>query len=370
MANNVKVIVVALILALASTASAQSTTLTPVEILKPSPLSLVMIVGRWVMTPEQEKVYKITVQGRGRTESQAKSEAFKLAVEQAVGSLILTESVVINQDVARREIIEYSSGYVHRYEEVLRFRQDNELVIQYDIWVKRSRIADRLLVEAKSTKDLDGSTLQSQLDSIKYERHQGQRVLESVLNDYPHRAYDVKNQRMKVGHNSNYHSVVGITFDLDLSPIYLRSLWEAMQSTSQNPQAGACRANCYHDFTVTMHGRRDQVLFNRWQQSFGFNDAGKQQLFYNKMMESRPSILVKVLDAAGHTIEKKCYFYSELDGVVTHTYPKYRFVTFNNHSATIDGTFTLTGKLELNIPNINRVRTVDLSVIQASQCPR
>jgi hypothetical protein len=366
----VKGIVVALILALASTASAQSTAPTPVEILKPSPLSLVMIVGRWVLTPEQEKVYKITVQGRGATESQAKSEAFKLAVEQAVGSLVLTESVVVNQDVARREIIEYSSGYVHRYEEVLRFRQNNELVIQYDIWVKRSRIADRLLVQAKSTKDIDGATVQSQLDSIKYERHQGQRVLESVLNDYPHRAYDVKNQRMDVKHNSAYHSVIGVTFDLDLSPVYLRSLWEAMQATSQNPQAGACRSNCYHDFTVTVQGRHDRVLFNRWQQSFGFNDAAKQQLFYNRLLESRPSILVKVLDAAGHTIEQKCYFYSELDGIVNHTYPKYRFVTFNNNSATIDGTVTLTGKLELNIPNINRVRTVDLSVIQASQCPR
>ena len=132
----------------------------PAAVLLPSPLSVILMVGRWLAEPGQPRVYYIRVQARGTTESEARREAYKRAIEEAIGSLVASESVVVNQELKRREIIEYSSGYIDRFKVLNQYHDGRHFVVDMDVWVKHSQIADRLLVKSESSGKIDGLRIQ------------------------------------------------------------------------------------------------------------------------------------------------------------------------------------------------------------------
>ena len=74
--------------------------------LVPSPLGIVLTVGQWLLQ-DRRQVYYIQVQAPGDTFDQARQNAFRLAVEQAVGTLILSETESRNARLHRDEIITY-----------------------------------------------------------------------------------------------------------------------------------------------------------------------------------------------------------------------------------------------------------------------
>ena len=115
----------------------------------PSPISVAITVGQWLMK-DREQVYYLQVRAQGRDEKHARNQAFRLAVEQAIGALVLAETEVRRGNVERNDVISYSSGFVHDFK-ILEQRTVNgvhEIVV--DVWVARSHLADRLLSTIRS----------------------------------------------------------------------------------------------------------------------------------------------------------------------------------------------------------------------------
>lgn len=71
---------------------------------------------------------EVTVDGQGASRDDAIRDALRLAVEQAVGTLVKSETLVQNAQVVKDEIYTKSQGYVEDYT-VLNERRDNELFV-------------------------------------------------------------------------------------------------------------------------------------------------------------------------------------------------------------------------------------------------
>jgi hypothetical protein len=344
----------------------------PAAVLIPSPLSVILMVGRWLAEPGQPRVYYIRVQARGTTESEARREAYKRAIEEAIGSLVLSESVVVNQELQRREIIEYSSGYIDKFKVLNQYHDGRHFVVDMDVWVKHSQIADRLLIKSENTGKIDGLRIQEQVRSLNYERDQSLRVLSVVMDDYPHRAYDIKNQTLEVRY-VNRQAEIKIGFDLNLNASYLYALWETLKNTSQTATPGSCGQACRDPYIAHMIGRHDRFLFNRWEYTFGFDGPDKLDVIWRAMIASQPAVQVVLRDGGGAALHTSCYQWPEIDGQIRYQYPPWQFVRFghDNSRVSIDGRNTLRGIIELrNLSNIGSAQTVDLSVVRGSKCPR
>ena len=344
----------------------------PAAVLMPSPLSVILMVGQWLTEPGQPRVYYIRVQARGSTESEARREAYKRAIEEAIGSLVLSESVVVNRDLQRREIIEYSSGYIDRFKVLNQYHDGRHFVVDMDVWVKHSQIADRLLIKAESTGKIDGLRIQEQVRSLNYERDQSVRVLSLVMADYPERAYDLKNQTLEVRY-ANRQAVINIGFDLNLNASYLYALWETLKNTSQTATPGSCRHGCQDPYIVHMVGRHDRFLFNRWEYTFGFDSPEKLDVIWRSMIASQPAVQVIIRDGGGTALHTSCHQWPEIDGQIRYQYPPWQFVRFNNDNSqvSIDGRNTLRGAIELkNLGKIGSAQTVELALVRGSKCPR
>jgi hypothetical protein len=343
----------------------------PASILLPSPLSVVLMVGRWLAEPGQPRVYYIRVQARGLTESEARREGYKRAIEEAIGSLVASESVVVNQELQRREIIEYSAGYIDRFKVLNQYHDGRHFVVDMDVWVKHSQIADRLLFKSESSGKIDGLRIQEQVQSLNYERDQGTRILGVIMADYPERAYDIKNQKLEVRYVNRQAEVV-VSFDLDLNASYLYALWETLKNTSQSATPGNCGRGCREPYVVHMVGRHNRVLFNRWEYSFGLTEPDRLNSMYHAMVASQPAVKLTLRNSIGSEIHASCYQWPQIDGQIRHQYPPWQFVQFfdGNTRVSIDGRNTLQARIELKgVRNIASAETIELTMVRGSKCP-
>jgi hypothetical protein len=293
----------AIFLVLLATAS-QAEVITGAMILQ-LPVGAILQAGQWIFSGG-EKTYYIEVLGVGKTPEEARLNGFRLAVEQAVGSIIASETEVVNNRIARDEVISYASGYVSKYE-ILWQGQDNVYgyKTQLKVWIKRSIIANRLLHESKVAGDLEGAKASVSLSTIQYERSQGDRLVGVVLNDFYRRAMDIELKPAQVKLDNNRNGILTIPFRLSWNKDYLNSLYEAYKTTAQTSRNG-CWYNCANTSvsTVDISGTK-----------LGFTDSTKTMALIQTMILSEPRIELTVLTEQDQVMHKQCFRWAALDHI-------------------------------------------------------
>ena len=272
----------ALICAVSFTAQAQIPAL-----IMPSPLGIIITIGQWIYQGT-ERVYYIEVAGQGADAEEARKNGFRLAVEQAIGSLISSESEVQNGRLVRDEIISYAAGYVSNFEIVSTENVNRGSRVVMRVWVKRSALANRLLNESKQSGQVDGATAVVSFKTIVNERQTGDQLLQSVLNDFPRRAFDIEIGKSSVIFDADRRAQLHIPIKVNYNQDYLISLWTALSATQES---GARHAQ----ITVGNIG-----LFNGGTAAYG--DMVKYNLVANAMHWSSPGVQVDLMSDQNQVI--------------------------------------------------------------------
>lgn len=317
----------------------------------PSPITIAVQVGRWILSQDtNEEVYYVRVQATGDTESQARTEAFRLAVDQAVGSLLVSETEIQNGNIARHDVINYNSGYVHDFEYVNIHRDPGKVTLQIDVYVSKSKIAERLTVQGETAGELQGGRIAEAFKSIQREHQTGDQVLQAVLSDFPHKAIDVNNINVEYT-NPNRQPTLNVSFEAQWNPKYLTALKEALANTMQPVHAKQLRNNgvvffdhkciwsCYDAFT---------------------SDENRFGVVYHGMMEtSSPMLEVTLLDVHQTAVYQECYaLYQNLYQYRMNWTIEIRTKVVSKQDFTIN----------LSKMNISQLDKVDLKIIPYKQC--
>lgn len=259
----------------------------------PNPLGIVLSAGEWIMS-FRNKVYYIEVAGDGATPEQARQNGFRLAVEQAIGSLISSEAEVQNGRLIRDEIINYSAGYVDRFEIVSTSPHGSGTRVVMKVWVGRSALANRLLNESKVEGEVDGATAAVSLSSTLHEKVAGDKLLQSVLNDFPRRAYDIEIGRSRVVLNANRQAQLEIPFSIRFSQHYLDSLWAALVA-SQNKQGTIAEITLQSPGFFSAGG------------TVKYSDDEKFYLLSRTLIQSKPMVRVNLLSSDNRVVFTDLY---------------------------------------------------------------
>jgi hypothetical protein len=268
------------------------------------PIGAILQAGQWIFS-NGEKTYYIEVLGVGKTPEESRLNGFKLAVEQAVGSIIASETEVRDNRIKRDEIISYASGYVSKYE-ILWQAHDNAYgyKTQIKVWIKRSIIANRLLHESKVAGDIEGAKASVSLSTVQYERSQGDRLVGIVLNDFYRRAMDIDLKPAQVKLDNNRNGILIIPFRLSWNKDYINSLYEAYKVTAQDTKSG-CWIECVRNVsTVNISGSK-----------LGFSDSAKAQALIKTMILSEPQVELTVFTNQDQIMHKQCFRWAALDHI-------------------------------------------------------
>ena len=122
----------------------------------PSPVTIAIQVGQWILSADNENLYQIRVQGVGNNMEEARNQAFSYAVDSAVGSLVVTETEISNQELKRHDIINYNSGYVYNFDVIDQSFHNGRVYVLMDVVVRKSDIADRIFGKSSTESEIAG----------------------------------------------------------------------------------------------------------------------------------------------------------------------------------------------------------------------
>ena len=328
----------------------------------PSPLGIVLTLGKWIYdATSKQQVYYIEVAGHGNTVEQARNNGFRLAAESALGSIISSETEVENGRIKRDEIISYAAGFVERFEIMETTTTPSGASVRMKVWIRRSALADRLLNRSEKVGEVPGASASIQLQTINHERATGDRLLQTVLNDFPRRAFDIDLKNTDIVRN-NRQATLEVPFTIQWNQDYLKSLWTALESTAtkgSNPTA--------------VVGVNSGGLFKGYGGQAKYDDTNKYELLVNQMVMSGPSVLVTVRNDNRKILYSACFNYQELDHQPGYVVTNRRFVELSPYRPTafVDGSYKMRGKIQIpvNLATLEQAGIVEMDVVIRKQCP-
>lgn len=276
---------------------------------------------------------QVDVVARGATEEQARLEGFRVAVNQAVGSVITTQIQTQNQRLIRNEIVNYSSGFVDRFEILEQQHVGSQVELKMRVWVAESRLAHRLLGQSYDSQQVPGGRIGAQVETLLEERRTGDQLIEAVMHDYPHRAFDVKVGKSRVKFDE-YRQAQIIT-----------------------------------DITIQWESRFVDAVLSTLKKT---NDPAKQAWVYQQAVMREPTIQLTAVDSHGTVLRKECRVLTiSPDNIGFHRSSRY-LLLWHKNSPFFDTGYRVAGDLTLNFgqdtQRLKQVDRIQVKILSQKDC--
>lgn len=332
------------------------------DLLIPAPWSLGIAATKWLVSGTERVLY-VEVTGEGATVDQARQQGFRLAVEHAVGTVVASETEVRDARVRRDEIITYASGYVDRFETTdQQWVNGGRVQIKMKIWIRSSKLANRLLNKSETAGAVEGGRISAQIQTIQHERTSGDRLLKTVLADFPARAFRVEMEKTQVTFDANRQGQLAVAFYLSWSPEYIDSIAEAVAATNQRRECDSfpgC-ANVTSEIEIRRQGFGSTTRAR-------FDDTVADQSIRTEMIQSAPAIRVSIVDAQGNEQFKQCFYAKELDH---RDHAPWYYVNVKHGKITLDGSAVKRFNTSINLSKLptDRLDQVKVAIVRSTGC--
>jgi len=203
--------------------------------------------------------------GVGNTYEEAKHNAFKEAIEYQVGVVIASERESYNEKLIKNEILAYSSAFVDEYKIISQQNIGNKIQVVVDVKLSLLRLSDRILSKGKDSKNLEGTKHDNQYKSFLENKQNGDRILAGVLNDYPRRAYDIKQSDYIVKIDTYRNLTLTIPYTLSWNPNYIASLDDAIKIVADGkPKLWTWEKGIAQQYPSTIRVGTEKYYFNEY----------------------------------------------------------------------------------------------------------
>ncbi len=309
----------------------------------------------------------VKVTGEGSSLEEAKKNGFVKAIEIQIGVLILSERESNKYSLLRNDILAYSSGYVDDFKIVSHHYANNQHVVALEVKVASSKLSQRLLGGGTSVGDVDGARHATQYESYLNTKASGDALLSAILNDYPARAYYIKQWPHQFKVDAQRNGVLVVPYEMGWNFNYLTSFNEAMSVLEEDKRwYGQSYGKVIVD-VMDPNSALSWVLISK-RNEYKFNDLS----LVNKLGETLDAkyvmIYVKVSDSYGNIIYHECRRTNDYNNGT-------QFYKWDRLSVQINGNTKDTGAVEITIhPNsplhqaLQYSHRVELSAITYNNC--
>jgi len=206
-------------------------------------------------------------------------------VEQALGSVIASETEQRNSRIRRDEVISYAAGFVERFEIVNTTSTGSGYEIAMRVWIQRTNLAERLLVTSRADGQIDGARAAVAVETAQYSRSQGDRLLATVLSDFPKRSFDIKVRPIEIELDDNRNPLVVIVYHITWNRQYEKSVIAAQKAVGM--RCSGWGEKCPPDQAI-------------------------KDLHWNNFVGGNPHVLVNITSDSGEIQWRTCFKYKEL----------------------------------------------------------
>jgi len=281
----------------------------------------------------KQEYTQVDVVSESATVEQARMEGFRTAVNQAIGSVVASQTQSQNQRIVRDEIINYSSGFVDRFEILEQQDQGNRIRLKMRVWVAESRLAHRLLGQSYDSQHVPGGKIGAQIETLLDERQQGDRLIQAIMQDYPHRAFDVKVGRSTVKFDE-YRRAIVVT-----------------------------------DVTIRWESRFVDAVYDTLKRT---NDPAKNAWVYQQALVAEPTIQLTAVDSHGSVLHKECKAFTISPDATGFHRPTRYLLMWHKNSPFFDTRYSVGGDLSLNFgqdtQRLKQVDKIQVKILSQKDC--
>ena len=304
----------------------------------------------------------LQVSGEGSTIEEAKQNAFRTAIEFAVGSVVTSERESVNYKLVKDEILVYSAGYITDYKIINTIKSGNQVRIIVDVQVSSNKLSDRILGVGKEPKNFDTDKHRSQYQTFLQGKSNADRLLHQVLNDYPKKAFTVTQGVHQFKIDSYRNGIIEIPLELKWNYNFIVSFNEALKILEDG--SNGLLTPSPGNVTVMAKDPKDWILGKKNQ--YKFNDMVITSSIRNKMQINKPNILLSIKDINNTITLKQCYVPDSIAG------KKPAFYDLGT-TLVVYGNQTEKNKIELRLTNmeeaIKHIHSIELTVVDDNNCP-
>jgi hypothetical protein len=329
---------------------------------------------------------QIRVTGAGKTFEAAKENAFKHAVQEAVGNVLVAEVELNNGALTRDEILSHSSGYVERYTILSKNEGSDLVMLEMNVWVNNSKIANRILGKSRDVATIDGQNHSVQHSTYVQQQNTGDELLYTVLRDHPYRAYNIYSRQPEMRVDYNRNAVLRIPYSIRWNPNYLASLSSALEAVEIKPRVKGFGEYFYGIYEAQNSGKVRNGDMSSYEftakttaygavmigpsafdgRKFNISDVIQMRALMSAFSdENTPLIKVTIYDHANNIRYQACHapeatFYV---GNIAHS-RKLNLLT-NDHKKS--------GEIDIVISNSTSLQNMirsELTIVAAKNCPR
>ncbi len=274
---------------------------------------------------------QVDVVSEGYSVDLARLEGFRTAVNQAVGSVVATQTQTQNQRLVRDEIINYSSGFVDRFEILEQQDLGNRVKLKMRVWVAESRLAHRLLGRSIDNHAVPGDQLSAQISTLIQERQTGDQLVAAVMKDFPDRSFVVEAKKSQVKFNEYRQAILEVSVTLGWDQNWANSLFEVLNRTK---------------------------------------DPAKHWWVYSEVNRINPVLKIVLVDALGTELIKKCESWVLTRSQIGYRYPEILMLDIQRDQLLMETKYKIEGIIKVNLGQdtalMQQISQVKVSVVAHS----
>jgi len=276
---------------------------------------------------------QVDVVGEGATPEQARNEGFRVAINQAVGSVVATQTESQRNKLTRDEIVNYSSGFVDRFEIQDQQWAGNRVQVRMRVWVAESRLAHRLLGKSIDHQTVPGDQITAQISTLINERQQGDQLASAVARDFPARSFDVKVIKSNVKFDQYRQAKIEVTVAVGWDQRFTNSVYEVLTRTQ---------------------------------------DPVKHAWFYQYMNSQEPRLQLSAVDAHGKVLQKQCFEFTLSPSNTGYNVPRRFLLNLIRDQLYLDTGYKLEGILTLNFgqntQQLEQIGELRVKILSQKEC--
>ena len=302
----------------------------------------------------------IRTTGVGNTYEEAKNNAFKEAIEHHLGVVIASERESHNNNLTKNEILAYSSGYVDEYKIISQQTTGNKVHLVIDVKLALLRISDRIMSNGKDNKYLDGAKHDSQYKSFMENKQNGDKIIASVLSDYPSRAFLINQNKYIIKIDSNRNLTLSIPYTMEWNPNYIASFHDATKVVADGKLSFLEKSGIGQKYPGAVSIENESYYFS--------DNVIPLKIVYGMLAGNEPNINVKLKDSSNQSHYSKCFTPSV-------TYDNFRgppgtaYLVIKPKTSE-SGTLSIKIHRDSRLANVMKnLFTIELSVIPKKLCP-
>lgn len=255
----------------------------------------------------------IRVVGEGSTIEQAKENAFRTAVQQRAGAIVLSERHAINGALTKDNISLYSAGYVDDFKIIDVNQNGSNIKIVLDVLVADSKLLNQVLNTGQTTQGVNGERAGAALSTFLEQKQKGDKMLDIVLSTYPQNAFIIEQKPYVLTVDSNRNATFNVPYSLKWNFDYITSMNEAMSLIEDKVGIIGFFQPAPSNVIIMAKNPKDLIFGSK--NVYKFNDIPTLHKIKGAMIDSREvRIMLEISDNNGQLLYQTCYIPESING--------------------------------------------------------